>query len=465
MDILLNWLWQGTVIALAAAVALKMSRHISATIRCYVLWLALLLILFLPVISMLTFAPDTRGAVAVDDADTVAAISISPVSATVVRTLAGLAACWSLLLACQAGMAVVGLYRLKRRCRSFPADVEAGLAYWREVGTRGRRARLVISPDVSSAAVLGISSPVIAVAPMLLTRVSPEDLDRIVVHEWAHVQRRDDIVNLLQIVARVAVGWHPGVWWIDRKLHGEREAACDERAIRVTGSSRDYAACLARLAELRGSTSVALLAPGAAYPSALTERIERVLARKALPSIITSALAGMSAIVVLTLLAGSVSSVTLFAMRPVAELAAATVALGDAVSTVLTPIATTDRPARVRPSPAGRRRAPQSRPEPSSAWTSPVHGGHEPVAQTPAPDLRPVPPVPESGPPPILSSAPGVQLQLPPPVVVEPNTQGNATPWGAATDASVAVARGSRRAAVSTAGFFTRLGKKVAKSF
>jgi hypothetical protein len=39
------------------------------------------------------------------------------------------------------------------------------------------------------------------------------------------------------------------------------------------------------------------------------------------------------------------------------------------------------------------------------------------------------------------------------------------TPWNAAADAGVSIGRGSKTAAVSTAGFFTRLSKKVAGSF
>jgi hypothetical protein len=39
------------------------------------------------------------------------------------------------------------------------------------------------------------------------------------------------------------------------------------------------------------------------------------------------------------------------------------------------------------------------------------------------------------------------------------------TPWGAAADAGVAIGRGSQKAAVSTAGFFSRFGKKIASSF
>jgi hypothetical protein len=40
-----------------------------------------------------------------------------------------------------------------------------------------------------------------------------------------------------------------------------------------------------------------------------------------------------------------------------------------------------------------------------------------------------------------------------------------ATPWSAAADAGVSVGRVSEKAAVATAGFFTRLGKKIAGSF
>ena len=58
MDIFLNWLWQGTSIALAAALALKVSRRTTAAIRCYVLWLALLLILLLPLRLLPSAVPD-----------------------------------------------------------------------------------------------------------------------------------------------------------------------------------------------------------------------------------------------------------------------------------------------------------------------------------------------------------------------------------------------------------------------
>ena len=108
----------------------------------------------------------------------------------------------------------------------------------------------MLSPAVSTAAVLGCGRPVIAVSPTLLDRLSDDELDRAVIHEWAHVQRRDDLLNVLHVVARVVAGWHPAVWWLERQLRIEREVACDEIAVRVTGSPKRYAACLTAMASL-----------------------------------------------------------------------------------------------------------------------------------------------------------------------------------------------------------------------
>jgi hypothetical protein len=50
-------------------------------------------------------------------------------------------------------------------------------------------------------------------------------------------------------------------------------------------------------------------------------------------------------------------------------------------------------------------------------------------------------------------------------VPVPPQTPQIVTPWGAAKNTGVAVGRASQKAAESTAGFFSRFGKKIAGSF
>ena len=140
-----------------------------------------------------------------------------------------------------------------RAAVAFPSQLESVLPHWRRVRRDGRRATLVLSDSVTTAAVLGWGSPMIAVAPSLVRTLDADELDRVLIHEWAHVQRRDDLVNILQIVVRIIAGWHPALWWIDRRLHIEREIACDEITVAVTGSPKSYAQCLMKLASLRGT--------------------------------------------------------------------------------------------------------------------------------------------------------------------------------------------------------------------
>jgi hypothetical protein len=73
-------------------------------------------------------------------------------------------------------------------------------------------------------------------------------------------------------------GWHPAVSWIDRQLRIEREAACDETAVLVTGSAKAYAACLAKLASLPQIRLGPLPALGVLTSSDLPGRVGRILA-------------------------------------------------------------------------------------------------------------------------------------------------------------------------------------------
>src|SRR3546814_5859728 len=43
--------------------------------------------------------------------------------------------------------------------------------------------------------------------------------------------------------------FHPAVWVIGRQLTIERELACDDWAVKITGEPRCYASCLAKLVE------------------------------------------------------------------------------------------------------------------------------------------------------------------------------------------------------------------------
>ena len=52
-----------------------------------------------------------------------------------------------------------------------------------------------------------------------------------------------------------------------------------------------------------------------------------------------------------------------------------------------------------------------------------------------------------------------------PAIAPAPPPPNEPTLWGAAADGGPAIGRGSQKAAVATAGFFTRVSKKIAGSF
>jgi hypothetical protein len=73
----------------------------------------------------------------------------------------------------------------------------------------------------------------------------------ILLHEFAHLQRRDDWTNLAQKLLRTLFFFHPAVWWIEKQLCLERELACDDVVLAKTHNPRGYAECLVSLIEKR----------------------------------------------------------------------------------------------------------------------------------------------------------------------------------------------------------------------
>ena len=64
---------------------------------------------------------------------------------------------------------------------------------------------------------------------------------QILMHEMAHITRRDPVVNFLQIIAQVVFFFHPLVWVANKFIRAEREKCCDEAAIaRLDASPKDY---------------------------------------------------------------------------------------------------------------------------------------------------------------------------------------------------------------------------------
>ena len=453
MDIVLNWVWQGGVVALATALILRVIPPHRTRARYSVAWAACAAVLMLPAVAL------TNGILAPTGTGLPPPASVAMPALWWTSSTAALAvwALWAVHSLSRTGAAVVALRRTKRQACDFPRDVEAQLAHWRRVRGTGRRARLVLSNAVRTAGVLGGRTPVIAVAPMLLERLTAADLDRVVVHEWAHVQRHDDVAQIGVRMMLAIAGWHPAVWWLQRQLHIEREVACDEMAVGVTGSPKAYALCLASLAGLRAAR-VSVPALAAVSSSGLHQRIRRIVARRdpgaaRWPRLMP--LAAVAAIALVAAFVGPLQVVRMMASIAAPEAMAPNQVLEGAPDAVV--FSRVDHPA--RPPIASRTRALANVPEPAQQ-------SHEPadvVADSP-----PAPLVSTTLP---LTGEAFVPLDHPVALIPQDPQVPAATaatpqpPWGTAVEAAKAIGAGSEQAAIATAGFFARVGKQVARSF
>ena len=64
------------------------------------------------------------------------------------------------------------------------------------------------------------------------------------IHELAHLERRDDLVKIAAELARAPFWFHPAVGWLLARLDREAELACDEVAVGLGVAPRDLAQLL-----------------------------------------------------------------------------------------------------------------------------------------------------------------------------------------------------------------------------
>lgn len=482
MHHVLNWLGQGTVVAMATLVLLRALGRSKASTRYAFCWTALLVVLALPWLPIISAslvwqpASDALPPVAIADAPP-SMFSLQAAWWTSPTIVLACCAAWFAWFCARVVRAVVAVRAGRAGCRPFPQHLESRLVWWNSVRHRGRRARLAISERVGSAALLGCGSPVIAVAPELVEHLTTDELDRVLVHEWAHVQRRDDILNLLQLMVRAVAGWHPAVWWLDRQLAVEREMACDEIVLTVAGSPKVYARSLTKIASLSSVRFARLASLGALSSTGLSTRVARIVGWGNSLSTRSSTAAALAALVLLMFVAFALSGLRLVGVSPrVPALeppaAGARTAASAPRSTSVTPIPALT--ARLEAEPPVRRQA--TRPEPPR---QPVESAAEPIpaVEQPLPnpqvdassDVQPVQSV-ELSSTPLAVAAGSLGTATPSGIPTglgaeRPSSERSITPWSAAAGAGAAIGRGSQKAGVATATFFGRIGKKIGQSF
>ncbi len=186
-------------------------------------------------------------------------------------------AAWALVAAVgllRVGIGFWHLHRLRKVC--LPVDVSAldPLLQKTLAGFDSTRAvTLCMSDNLRVPTAIGFTKPLVIIPSWIMRELSTLELNAILLHELAHLRRRDDWTNLIQKIVGALLFFHPAIWWIEKKLALEREMACDDLVLAQTTSPRAYAECLVSLAEK------SFLRRGIALAQAAVDRLRNVTLR------------------------------------------------------------------------------------------------------------------------------------------------------------------------------------------
>jgi len=315
---LFNGLWQGGLIALAVWAILRVFPNANASTR-YAAWsAALLAVLIVPLFTTLprvsagyaaatsavaapagprpsrvagattparTKATNDRAAASPASSVARPATPWSPPRLSVPAWIAvGLFAIWGLVSLAsflRLILSLVQLERLKRDALPLGVEYRDLMSRWTGAAKGSREIRLCVSQAIDVPVAVGLFDAMILLPQHLLDRLESNEIDQISLHELAHLRRADDWTNGLQRIAQALLFFNPAVAFVAHQMDLEREVACDDWVLALTGDVRPYAFCLTKMAEVTAWPHRALAAPGVfATRKNISIRIERLLAAK-----------------------------------------------------------------------------------------------------------------------------------------------------------------------------------------
>ena len=137
-----------------------------------------------------------------------------------------------------------------------------------------RRIRLLESAKIEVPLVIGHLKPVILIPVGMLSGLTPQQVESVFIHELAHIQRNDFLINMVLSGLEVLLFYHPAFWYMTRQIRQEREKCCDDVAVAALGNAKSYARTLLIMEEKRQQRSLAMALQG--DKDQLFNRIKRI---------------------------------------------------------------------------------------------------------------------------------------------------------------------------------------------
>src|SRR5262245_13062527 len=200
-----------------------------------------------------------------------------------VLTLGGGMVFWSL-----AFMRIVRLQRLLHDLRPAPLELqERALEISRSLGIR-RAPSIWLAPGRVPPMLWALGGRSRVLVPLELWSTLDEDQETaLLMHELAHLKRKDHWVRWLDLAVAGIYWWHPVVWWARRGLREAEEQCCDAWVVSaMPRRAKTYASALVATLEFvsgsprAGAVAAVAAVSGRGHVSCLKRRLRMIVAAR-----------------------------------------------------------------------------------------------------------------------------------------------------------------------------------------
>lgn len=270
---LVHSLWQGVLLAFCAGLIVLLTKKANAALR-YNLLSGLFVVFF--VVVGLTFNYEftphyetvTRLNLPMADGHASGAFAETgtEVSSSIIGFLNGNARLIALAWLAIFAVKLIGIfhsfnqvYRIRNYRTFSPSD------YWKQrVSVLAGQIQLskpvvlLESALVKVPSVTGFLKPMILVPVGMLSNLPQDQVEAILLHELAHIRRKDYAINLLQHLAEMIFFFNPGLLWLSSLIKEERENCCDDIALGIIGNKAGFVHALVSFEEFNQRTQFAI---------------------------------------------------------------------------------------------------------------------------------------------------------------------------------------------------------------
>jgi bla regulator protein blaR1 len=284
---LIDFCWQGLVIALAYALLRSALGAARPMARLWTGHAALAALALAPLVTLWLRWPGVAplpAATAQAELSGMLASAALPAPALLDDALPWLVAAWAagvLLIAARTAAQWWKLHRICRQAAPLDRIWDLRLARLQSLFAVPQRVRILESARVASPILLGVLKPVILFPAGLALRLPAGQLELLLAHELAHLRRWDHVANMAQVMLETALFYHPAVHWVSRRVREDREQCCDDLVAEVCNEPLDYARALLAVAESRAAQPRFALGAGGGL---LLQRVERIVGEPARPA-------------------------------------------------------------------------------------------------------------------------------------------------------------------------------------